>query len=95
MARTSWFDEKAKVPLLDKHVEKLEHFTKSMADGVIDKKELEKQQAALIKVMQEVEKDLNDDQHKKVTRLLVELTATTIMQVLHDLAAERVRKAFK
>ena len=35
MARHSWIDAEAN-PDLDAHVEQLEHFTKSIADGVID-----------------------------------------------------------
>jgi predicted transcriptional regulator len=94
MARVNWFDEKSDLPLIDQHVKKLEHFTKSMADGVIEKDELDKQQAAVVAAMKAVERDLSDEQHEKVTRLLVEITAYNIMQVLHDLLAERVRKVF-
>jgi hypothetical protein len=39
--KTSWFDEQAQHPTLHERVEKLESFTSAMADGVVDKKELE------------------------------------------------------
>jgi predicted transcriptional regulator len=94
MGRVNWFDEKSVLPLIDQHAKKLEHFTKSMADGVIEKDELEKQQAAVVAAMKAVEDELSDGQHEKVTRLLVELTAYNTMQVLHDLMADRVRKIF-
>ena len=43
-----------------------------MADGIIEKAELEKQQTS-VHAMRAVQGDLNDAQHEKVTRLLVEL----------------------
>ena len=62
-----------------------------MADGVIEKRGTGEQQDSLIKVMREVESDLNDAQHAKVTRLLVELSAYNIMRLLHELQTERLR----
>ena len=43
MARTSWFDD-ADLPVIDEQVDKLESFAEAMADGLIDKQELERQQ---------------------------------------------------
>jgi len=75
MARLSWLDEETDLPLIDEHVQQLEHFTDALADGVVDKDEVDKQQAALIAAMKAVESDLSDEQHEKVTKLLVEMTA--------------------
>lgn len=94
MARTNWFDDNAEVPLIDEQVRKLESFAQAMADGVVEKAELEAQHERLVKAMKAVEDDLNDELHAKVTRLLVELSAHNIMQVLHDLQVERARIAF-
>ncbi|OGQ86171.1 MAG: hypothetical protein A2289_01860 [Deltaproteobacteria bacterium RIFOXYA12_FULL_58_15] len=93
MARISWLNDD-NVPALDDQVQKLDHFTASLADGTIDKDELSKQQGILAAAMKSVESELTDEQHKKVTSLLVELTAYNVMQVLHELAAERVKKLF-
>lgn len=93
MARSSWLNDD-NLPMLDEHVAKLEHFTRSMADGQIDAGEVEKQEQNLIAAMKSVEGDLSDEQHEKVTRLLVELTAYNVMNLLHELARERVRSAF-
>ena len=90
MARTSWIDADSN-PDLDAHVAKLEHFTQSMADGVVDKDELEKQENNLVAVMREVEAMLDDKQHAKVTKLLAELTAYSVMRTLHEFNAARVR----
>ena len=35
MARTSWFDDTAKHPVIQEKVEKLESFTSALADGVV------------------------------------------------------------
>ena len=94
MARTNWFDD-SDLPVIDEQVHKLESFTQAMADGVIEKQELERQQNSLIATMKAVESSLNDDQHTKVTRLLVELSAYNIMRLLHELQLQRVQKAFR
>jgi len=94
MVRTSWSDDKTNLPLIDEMVQKLESFTRAMADGVVEKKELEEQQKRLTAAMKAVEGDLSDDLHAKVTRVLVEMTAYNIMQTLHEIQAERVRRAF-
>ena len=91
MARTSWFDD-SDLPIIDEQVQKLESFTTAMADGVVEKKELEQQQNSLIAAMKEVEPGLNDEQHAKVTRLLVELSAYNVMRLLHELQTLRVQK---
>ena len=90
MARTSWIDADSN-PDLDAHVAKLEHFTKSMADGVVDKDELEKQENNLVAAMRDVEKVLDDATHAKVTKLLAELTAYSVMRTLHEFQAARVK----
>ena len=90
MARSSWVDADSN-PDLDAHVAQLEHFTKSMADGVVDKDELEKQENNLVAAMKAVEASLSDEQHSKVTKLLAELTAYSVMRTLHEFAAARVR----
>ena len=65
-----------------------------MADGVIDNAELEKQQSSVVEAMKAVEADLNDEQHPKVTRLLVELSAYNVMRLLHELQMTRREQAF-
>ncbi len=88
--RLSWIDAD-NVPQLDDHVSQLEHFTNSLADGVIDKDELQTQEMNLIKAMKAVESELDDKTHAKVTSLLVELTAYNVMQLLHTMALEKIR----
>lgn len=95
MPRTDWFDDSRDLPLIDEQVNKLTHFVNSMADGVIEKSELETQQAALVAAMKSVEPDLNDVQHAKVTQLMLELSAYNIMRLLHELQTTRLERFAK
>ena len=92
MARISWLNDES-TPDLDAQVAKLEHFTQSMADGVIDAQELATQEKNLVAAMKAVEGALSDDQHAKVTRLIAEVTAYSVMQTLHELTQARVANA--
>jgi len=92
MARISWINDESH-PDLDAHVGKLEHFTQSLADGVIDAQELATQEKNLVAAMKAVEGSLNDDQHTKVTKLLAELTAYSVMRTLHEMLQARVQQA--
>jgi aldehyde:ferredoxin oxidoreductase len=92
MARTSWINDES-TPDLDAHVNDLEHFANSLADGVVDAKELATQESNLVAAMKAVEGSLSDDQHAKVTKLLAELTAYSVMRTLHEMAQARVQQA--
>jgi hypothetical protein len=94
MARIDWFDDKTSVPVIDEQVQKLEGFVQAMADGVIEKAELERQQSSVVRAMKAVQDDLNDAQHEKVTRLLVELSAYNVMRLLHELQQTRLQRSF-
>lgn len=92
MGRQSWFDADDH-PDIDSHMEQLDHFTTAIADGVVDADELAKQEQNLIAAMKAVEGDLSDEQHAKVTKLLAELAAYTVMEMLHDMAKARLARA--
>jgi hypothetical protein len=92
MARASWINDDT-TPDLDAHVGQLEHFTNSIADGVIDAKELATQEQNVVTAMRAVEGSLSDEQHTKVTRLLAEVAAYSVMRTLHELAQAKVQKA--
>jgi hypothetical protein len=94
MARTSWFDEKTELPVVQEQIRKLESFTSALSDGVVSKAELSGQEQRLLAAMKKVEPELSDDLHSKVTTLLVELTAYNVMRLLHELQTERARMAF-
>jgi hypothetical protein len=92
MARISWFDEKTHMPVVDEQAQKLSTFVDAMADGIIDDSELEKQQSSVVEAMKAVEGELNDEQHAKITRLLLELSAYNIMRLLHELQGSRLER---
>jgi hypothetical protein len=94
MSTTSWFDESAEHPTLHDRVEKLESFTSAMADGVVDKEELNAQEQRLVSAMKSLEPRLSADLHAQVTGVLIELTAYNVMRLLHELQTERVRGVF-
>jgi predicted transcriptional regulator len=94
MARASWFDEKTEHPVIQEQINKLESFTKAMADGIVEKRELEAQEQRLTAAMKRLEPELSDELHAKVTTALIELTAYNVMRLLHELHAERARIAF-
>jgi hypothetical protein len=94
MPRTSWFDDKAEHPIIHDKVNSLESFTSALADGVVSKQEIGGQEQRLVAAMKKLEADLNDEQHAKVTTVLVELTAYNVMRLLHELQTERARLAF-
>ncbi len=94
MARISWFDEETDLPVIDEQAHKLETFTDALADGMVSREELEKQQRSVVDAMRAVEGSLNDEQHAAVTRLLIELSAYNIMRLLHELHAEHLRQRF-
>jgi aldehyde:ferredoxin oxidoreductase len=92
MSRSSWINDDS-TPDLDEHVGQLEHFASSLADGVVDAAELSTQESNLVAAMKAVEGSLSDDQHAKVTKLLAELTAYSVMRTLHEMAQARVQQA--
>ena len=95
MAKANWFDERAEHPTLHERVEKLESFTSAMADGVVDKQELDAQEERLASAMKRLEPTLSDELHEQVTSVLIELTAYNVMRLLHELQTERARVAFR
>lgn len=94
MARTSWFDDQAVHPVIQERVEKLESFTKALADGVVSKEELQAQEGRLTSAMKALEEILSDQAHAQVTTVLVELSAYNVMRVLHELQTHHARMAF-
>jgi predicted transcriptional regulator len=80
--------------IIQDRVTKLASFTSALEDGVVSKQELDGQEQRLMAAMKQVEGQLNDDQHEKVTALLVEMSAYNVMRLLHELQSERARLAF-
>lgn len=89
MARKSWIDPDTNEPLIDDYARKLQGFIQAFNDGVISQQEISDQEARLVELMKDVEDDLDDATHAKVTRLLCELTAYDIMQFVFEMQQSR------
>ena len=92
---SSWFDVVSNKPLISEQARRLKTFLAAVADGVIDASELAAQEERLIAAMREVEPLLRADLHAKVTRLLCELTAYDLMQVMHSFHEARPKTVFQ
>jgi hypothetical protein len=93
--RKSWFDAKTNKPLIDEYARSLESFVTTMADGKVEPRELTNQEKLVVKLMKEIEPLLDDEVHEKVTRLLCELTAYDIMQMLTTMDSARPKTKFR
>src|SRR5579885_2313841 len=93
--RTSWFDEKSQAPLIEQYARQLDSFAQAMADGKIELSELRDQEARVVGLMKEIEPRLDDELHEKVTRLLCEMTAYDLMQMVHTMQEARPRTGFR
>jgi len=92
--RTHWLDEKSN-PQIQAYTERLGTFIDALADGKIDDRELDDQEARVIALMKKVEPELPDPLHHEVTSLLCELTAYNIMHTLRELTEARPKTKFR
>lgn len=94
MVRKNWLDDAAETTLIDDYARNLGTFMDAMADGVIEASELADQEARVVALMKQVEPQLDDAMHEQVTQLLCEMSALSIMQVLHSLFEARPKSRF-
>ena len=92
--RQSWLSASG-APLIDDYARKLGTFMEALADGEVDDGEVKAQEDRLVKLMKSVEPLLDDGLHAKVTRLLCELTAYDIMQILNSMHKARPKGKFR
>ena len=92
---SSWLDEQMQMPTFDEAAHRLDSFTSAMADGRIDESELKSQEARLVKLLKEVEPQLDPALHAKVTELLCELTAYNLMRTFHMMQQARPKTVFR
>ena len=95
MARSSWLDEDTQEVKIDDYAQQLTSFIDAMADGRIDSAELEAQEKRVAEVMRDVEPHLDDELHAKVTKLLCELSAFNIMQLMSTVDQARSKTTFR
>lgn len=95
MARQSWLDDDAQTTLIDDYARNLTAFVDAMADGVVDAQEVAGQEQRVVELMKQIEPQLDDALHEQVTRLLCELSAYNVMQLLHSLYESRPKTKFQ
>jgi hypothetical protein len=93
--RVKWLDDKSGAPLIEKYARELGSFMEAVADGQVEDSEVKEQEGRLVQLMKEIEPKLDDALHAKVTRLLCELTAYDLMQVLNSLHKARPKAVFR
>jgi hypothetical protein len=93
--RQSWLDEKSHTILIEQYARQLDSFLQAMADGIIEPHELRQQEERLVGLMKEVEPLLDDATHEKVTKLLCELVAYDLMQMVHTMQESRPKTKFR
>jgi hypothetical protein len=93
--RINWFDEKSQTPLIEQYARKLTTFLDAIADGKIDNHEIQAQETRVYQLMKDIEPQLDDALHLKVTELLCELTAHDLMQMLYQMQQARPKTVFR
>jgi len=92
--RTSWLS-KTNEPLLDTYAREMKSFLKAAADGVINEDEIKEQEARMVELMKEVEPQLSDELHAKVTELLCEVAVYDLMHMTRSLQENRPQTVFR
>jgi hypothetical protein len=92
--RTSWLD-KSSHPLIEQYARQLDSFVDALADGKVEASEIKAQETRLVGLMKEIEPQLNNDLHEKVTRLLCELTAYDLMLMINAIQEARPKTRFR
>jgi hypothetical protein len=90
-----WFDEAASTPMIAEQAQRLESFMAAMADGRIEESEIKAQEQRLVSLMKDIEPQLSEPLHGKVTQLLCELTAYDLMRMIHEIQKARPATVFR
>jgi hypothetical protein len=93
--KSAWFDDEAHATLISDKATQLDSFVNAMADGQVTDVELKSQEERVMKLMKEIEPQLDSKLHARVTELLCELTAYDMMQVLNTMQQTRPVTKFR
>jgi hypothetical protein len=94
-AKSTWFDESSNTPAIAEQAKRLDSFISTMADGKVTDAELKSQEERLVKLMKEIEPQLDAKLHDRVTELLCELTAYDMMQAMSMMQHSRPKTVFR
>ncbi|MHB0957731.1 MAG: hypothetical protein ACYC6N_16875 [Pirellulaceae bacterium] len=95
MTHKSWLDDKAETTLIDDYARDLGTFIEAMSDGNMDAEEVQQQEQRVVALMKQIEPQLDDKMHAQITKLLCEMSALSVMQVLYELCEARPKTTFQ
>jgi hypothetical protein len=93
--KSKWFDEASETPIIAEQSRRLDSFLSAVADGRVDNREIQEQEARLVELMKEIEPQLEPALHDKITQLLCEVTAYDMMNVMNLMQAARPTTKFR
>lgn len=93
--KTAWFDESSNSTLIAEQAQRLDSFLQAIADGKVTDGEVKSQEQRVVKLMKEIESQLEPKLHERVTELLCELTAFDLMQSLNLMQSARSQSKFR
>src|SRR5882757_4988462 len=93
--KMAWFDEGSNASLIAEQAQRLDSFLEAIADGKVTDSEVKSQEERVVKLMKEIEPQLDSKLHERVTELLCELTAYDLMQALNMMQSARPSSKFR
>lgn len=93
--KLAWFDETSNASVIAENAKRLDSFLQVMADGKVTDEEVKTQEARVVKLMKEIEPQLDAKLHDQVTQLLCEVTAYDMMQSLNMMQSARPVTKFR
>jgi hypothetical protein len=93
--KSAWFDETSSTSVIADHAKRLDSFLQALADGKVTDQEVKAQEERVVKLMKEVEPQLEPKLHDQVTQLLCEVTAYDMMQSLNMIQSARPATKFR
>lgn len=80
MGRISWFSEEGDALFFQQYVDRMASWQQAIADGRIDPEEVRAQAERVAAMLREIEPQLSDELHARITQLLLELAVLNAMQ---------------
>jgi hypothetical protein len=92
---STWVDEDTDLPLITERARQLDSFVEAIADGKVTDAEVKAQEARVMRLLKEIEPQLDPKLRERVTELLCELSAYDMMQVLNIMSHSRPLSKFR
>jgi hypothetical protein len=93
--KSTWVNEETDLPLITERARQLDSFVDAIADGKVTDAEVKAQEARVMKLLKDIEPQLEPQMHARVTELLCELSAYDMMQVLNIMQHSRPQSKFR